>query len=180
MGVFKFLMTLYSVANVDIRGRKQNLFVGTSMMVVALFVLSSTLKLGGEQMMATPGLDVPKGVVIVAMLVYVGGYQVGFGPMVWLLVSEVFPLDVRGTAVALAVQANFFWNLVTTFAVPIMFETVGESTTFTLFGIIAIFSLWFIDRHVVETKGLSLEEIERLFDEKTCDIESKAPLLKEN
>eukprot|EP00746_Dinoflagellata_sp_MGD_P073989 gnl/MRDRNA2_/MRDRNA2_29950_c0_seq2.p1 gnl/MRDRNA2_/MRDRNA2_29950_c0~~gnl/MRDRNA2_/MRDRNA2_29950_c0_seq2.p1 ORF type:complete len:444 (+),score=82.89 gnl/MRDRNA2_/MRDRNA2_29950_c0_seq2:44-1375(+) len=180
VGVFKFLMTMFSVYNVETRGRKHNLIVGTCMMVAALFVLSTTLKLGGDQMMATPGLDVPKAVVIVAMLLYVGGYQVGFGPVVWLLVSEIFPLDVRGTAVAFAVQANFFWNVLTTFTVPIMFSILGESITFGIFGIIAVVALFFIEEFVVETKGLSLEEIEHIFQSKTAsDVEDRVPLLGE-
>jgi hypothetical protein len=165
MAVCKFLMTMYSAANVETRGRKQSLFVGTSMMVVALFVLSYTMRRGGADVMAAPGLDFPKGVAIAAMLVYVSGYQVGFGPMVYLLVSEVFPFEVRGQAVALAVQTNFFWNLLTLFTVPILFEHLGEGITFALFGVIAVFALWFIEAYVVETKGLSLEEIEHLFDD---------------
>eukprot|EP00746_Dinoflagellata_sp_MGD_P088545 gnl/MRDRNA2_/MRDRNA2_35024_c0_seq1.p1 gnl/MRDRNA2_/MRDRNA2_35024_c0~~gnl/MRDRNA2_/MRDRNA2_35024_c0_seq1.p1 ORF type:complete len:538 (+),score=87.23 gnl/MRDRNA2_/MRDRNA2_35024_c0_seq1:140-1615(+) len=177
MAIFKFLMTMYSMANVETRGRKKNLVRGTVMMVVALFALSLTMSKGGAQVVAAPGLDFPKGVAIAAMLVYVGGYQVGFGPMVWLLVSEVFPVDVRGTAVGFAVQMNFFWNLLTTFTVPIMFDRFGESITFALFCIIALLSLWFIEEHVVETKGLSLEEIQDLFEKSSADKEGETPLL---
>jgi K+-transporting ATPase c subunit len=60
------------------------------------------------------------------MFVYIGGYQIGFGPIAWLLISEVFPLEVRGQAVAVAVQTNFFWNVVTSYLFPIATSAIGE------------------------------------------------------
>ena len=57
---------------------------------------------------------------------YIGGYQVGFGPVSWLIISEVFPLEVRGQAVALAVQTNFFWNVVTSYFFPVAIAVIGE------------------------------------------------------
>ena len=61
------------------------------------------------------------------MFIYIGGYQIGFGPISWLLISEVFPLEVRGQAVAVAVQMNFFWNVVTSYLFPLATESIGEN-----------------------------------------------------
>lgn len=64
-------------------------------------------------------------VILFSMFVYIGGYQIGFGPIAWLLISEVFPLEVRGQAVAVAVQTNFFWNVVTSYLFPIATSAIG-------------------------------------------------------
>jgi len=92
-----------------------------------------------------------------------------FGPIAWLLISELFPLEVRGGAMAFAVANNFACNLVVSFAYPIVvdwFATVfGEQykhcAGFSVFALLTSYALVFVYRHVPETKGMSLEEIER-------------------
>lgn len=93
--------------------------------------------------------------------------QVSFGPIAWLLISEIFPLEVRGEAIALAVQSNFGWNLVVSFCYPLIVQGFASAfgddysycVAFSLFGGLTLYSLWFIYWHVPETKGLTLEEI---------------------
>ena len=87
----------------------------------------------------------------------------GFGPIVWLLISEIFPMEVRGRAVAIAVVTNFLLNTVTTFLFPVELELIGSAATFFVFAVILIASLFFINRYVPETKGMTLKEIERFF-----------------
>merc|ERR1712224_852985 len=114
-----------------------------------------------------------------AMFVYIGGYQVGFGPIAWLIISEVFPLEVRGQAVSVAVLSNFFWNLVVSFVIPTELAQLGNVPTFGIFAALTALSLLFVYRHVPETKGLSLEEIEALFREKGPVQDARhQPLLK--
>jgi MFS family permease len=95
--------------------------------------------------------------------VYIGGYQVGFGPISWLLISEIFPLEVRGKAVSIAVVTNFFWNTVMTFFFPVELSIIGSASTFYLYAMILVSGIYFINKRVPETKGLSLEEIEEFF-----------------
>ena len=64
------------------------------------------------------------------MFIYIGGYQIGFGPIAWLLISEVFPLEVRGQAVAVAVQTNFFWNVITSYLFPVATSAIGKKNLF--------------------------------------------------
>eukprot|EP00894_Picocystis_sp_ML_P003708 jgi/Pico_ML_1/54225/g28.t1 len=109
IGAFKLLMTMVAVFTVDKVGRRPLLLAGISGMVVALFMLAST------QGDATGPMDDPSwmGIVsVIALLMYVGCYQVSFGPIAWLLVGEVFPNSIRGSAIAVATLANFgsiFW-----------------------------------------------------------------------
>merc|ERR1711998_703807 len=120
--------------------------------------------------------------IIVGMFAYIGGYQVGFGPIAWLLISEVFPLEVRGPAVAFAVQNNFFWNLVVSFLYPSIIDgfatAFGEDykycAGFGVFAILTLYSLWFVYWRVPETKGLSLEEIERRYCPDDSDTKKKS------
>ena len=87
----------------------------------------------------------------------------GFGPICWLLISEIFPLEVRGKAVSIAVVTNFFWNTVMTFLFPIELDYIGSAPTFFLYAAVLIIGIYFIYSKVPETKGMTLEEIEKFF-----------------
>ncbi|XP_074574006.1 uncharacterized protein LOC141830477 [Curcuma longa] len=86
--------------------------------------------------------------------------DVSFGPISWLMVSEVFPIRTRGRGISLAVLTNFGANALVTFAFSPLKELLGPENIFLLFGVIALLSLAFVLFYVPETKGLSLEEIE--------------------
>lgn len=109
------------------------------------------------------GITVQKSIILTALFVYIGGYQVGFGPIVWLLISELFPLEVRGKAVSIAVITNFLFNSLMTFIFPVELEYIGAPATFYLYAVVLIGSIYFIYTQVPETKGLTLEEIEEYF-----------------
>eukprot|EP00894_Picocystis_sp_ML_P001880 jgi/Pico_ML_1/52397/g3106.t1 len=158
IGAFKLLMTMVAVFTVDKVGRRPLLLAGISGMVVALFMLAST------QGDATGPMDDPSwmGIVsVIALLMYVGCYQVSFGPIAWLLVGEVFPNSIRGSAIAVATLANFGSNFLVTLSLPLVQGSLGESGTYTLFAALGIASLISVYFTVPETKGLSLEEIEK-------------------
>ncbi|KAF2571114.1 hypothetical protein F2Q70_00005489 [Brassica cretica] len=86
--------------------------------------------------------------------------MISFGPISWLMVSEIFPLRTRGRGISLAVLTNFGSNAIVTFAFSPLKEYLGAENLFLLFGAIALVSLLFVVLVVPETKGLSLEEIE--------------------
>ncbi|KAJ4832657.1 hypothetical protein Tsubulata_043346, partial [Turnera subulata] len=80
--------------------------------------------------------------------------QISFGPISWLMVSEIFPLRTRGKGISLAVLTNFGFNAIVTFAFPPLKELLGADTLFFLFGVIALLSLLFTVVFVPETKEL--------------------------
>ena len=94
-------------------------------------------------------------------------WQVGFGPISWLIISEVFPLSVRSEGMALAVQTNFFWNLVVAFSFSPELAYIGSAGTFGIFLVLCLVALVFVRMFVPETKGRTLEEIESMLDQKT-------------
>ncbi|KAF3334597.1 D-xylose-proton symporter-like 3 [Carex littledalei] len=150
IGVFKLLMTGIAVAKVDSLGRRPLLIGGVSGIVLSLFLLAAYYKfLSGFPLVA-----------VGALLLYVSCYQISFGPISWLMVSEIFPLRTRGRGISLAVLVNFGSNALVTFAFSPLTEILGPDNIFILFGAIALLSLLFVIFNVPETKGLSLEEIE--------------------
>ncbi|CAI9778751.1 unnamed protein product [Fraxinus pennsylvanica] len=150
IGIFKFLMTGIAVLKVDDLGRRPLLIGGVGGIALSLVLLSAYYKfLGGFPFVA-----------VAALLLYVGCYQISFGPISWLMVSEIFPLRTRGKGISLAVLTNFGSNAIVTFAFSPLKEFLGAENLFLLFGAIALLSLLFVIFYVPETKGLSLEDIE--------------------
>ncbi|KAF3443476.1 hypothetical protein FNV43_RR13158 [Rhamnella rubrinervis] len=150
IGLFKLLMTWIAVLKVDDLGRRPLLIGGVGGIALSLFLLSAYYKfLGGFPLVA-----------VASLLLYVGCYQISFGPISWLMVSEIFPIRTRGRGISLAVLTNFGSNAIVTFAFYPLKEFLGAENLFLLFGGIALLSLLFVMLLVPETKGLSLEEIE--------------------
>ncbi|GJP31231.1 hypothetical protein CLOM_g10191 [Closterium sp. NIES-68] len=150
LGCFKLAMTGVAVATVDRWGRRPLLLAGVSGLVASLVLLGSLYAIHTT----LPTLSV------LSLLLFVGCYQVSFGPIAWLMVSEVFPLPVRGRAQSLATLVNFGSNALVTFALPPIQDTLGQAATFYSFATIGAGALVFIYLWVPETKGLQLEEIE--------------------
>ncbi|CAA2933379.1 D-xylose-proton symporter-like 2 [Olea europaea subsp. europaea] len=150
LGLLKLIMTGVAVLVVDRLGRRPMLLGGVSGMVISLFLLGSYYTY----------LDNIPAVAVVALLLYVGCYQLSFGPIGWLMISEIFPLRTRGRGLSIAVLVNFGANALVTFAFSPLKELLGDGILFFIFGVIAVLSLVFIFFIVPETKGLTLEEIE--------------------
>ncbi|KAM0928089.1 hypothetical protein ACQ4PT_002261 [Festuca glaucescens] len=150
IGLFKFLMTGFAVFKVDDLGRRPLLIGGVSGITIALLLLAAYYKiLSGFPYVA-----------VGALLLYVGSYQVSFGPISWLMVSEIFPLRTRGRGISLAVLTNFGSNALVTFAFSPLQGYLGPANIFLLFAAISVLALVFVILNVPETKGLSLEDIE--------------------
>mgnify|MGYP001201311233 FL=1 len=159
LGLFKLVMTGVAVKYVDTLGRRPLLLGGVSVMTLATFVLgacSSSLASGSgasiDQNTATAS--------VVAVFMYVGAYQVSFGPIAWLLVGEIFPQRVRSAAVGAATLTNFGSNFLVSLYLPTIIEDFGRAGTYYLFSAMCVVALVSIYLTVVETKGKTLEEIE--------------------
>ncbi|KVH89943.1 D-xylose-proton symporter-like 2 [Cynara cardunculus var. scolymus] len=150
LGLLKLVMTGVAVMVVDKLGRRPLLLGGVSGIVVALFLMGSFYTYLG---------NVPA-VAVVALLLYVGCYQISFGPIGWLMISEIFPLRLRGRGLSIAVLINFGANALVAFAFSPLQDLLGAGAVFFIFGGIAVLALVFIFFIVPETKGLTLEEIE--------------------
>ena len=193
VGGAKLVATLFTVLRVELYGRRPLLFAGIAMMLVALVVLSVAVHskgaVGGHASQvsssaASSATDPWALAIIGALMVYVCGYQVGFGPIAWLMISEVFPLRTRGTALSIAVMVNFVCNLVVTFTLPSIqgaFDAIepgkGMAWLFAFYAGFCLVSLAFVAMHVPETKGKSLEQIEELLGSRRHCPGIKQPVL---
>lgn len=155
LGLFKLLMTAVAVLNVDKLGRRPLLLGGVAGITVSLATLAAYFAFLQDYPYLAVG----------SLLLYVGCYQVSFGPISWLMVSEIFPLRTRGRALSVTTLVNFGANAVVTLAFAPLQELVGESGTFVIFGIVSLVALTFIFVSVPETKGLSLEQITAKLEE---------------
>jgi MFS family permease len=99
-------------------------------------------------------------VTILALVVFIASFAFSMGPVVWTLISEIFPNRVRGRAVSVATATNWFAAfLVTQFFLTVV-DAIGEATTFIIFAVLCAVTYVFVYRYVPETKGRSLEEIQ--------------------
>ncbi|RXH95369.1 hypothetical protein DVH24_025053 [Malus domestica] len=131
LGVFKLIMTGAAVLVVDRLGRRPLLLGGVTGMVISLFLLGSYYLFFDDAPVAA----------VVALLLYVGCYQISFGPIGWLMISEVFPLRLRGRGLGIAVLVNFAANALVTFAFSPLKALLGAGILFYAFGVIAVASL---------------------------------------
>jgi major inositol transporter-like SP family MFS transporter len=116
-------------------------------------------------------------VILACMVVFVGFVQMFIGTCVWLLLSEIFPLSVRGFAMGIAVFVLWCTNAIISFVFPLLNGTLGSTGTFALFVLVNIGSWFFVRRLVPETKGTSLEELEeRLEAEGTFTPTERTPV----
>lgn len=153
IGVINFLMTFVAIALVDKIGRKPLLYIGLSGMLIGTIGLSSVFHFNFyAQYLA-----------IIFITLYIISFSMSMGPIALLLTAEVFPLKYRGYAMSSAVVANFATNFVVTAAFPVMLEKIGISSSFLIFAVIIVLTMFFVHYVVPETKGVSLEELEKNF-----------------
>jgi SP family galactose:H+ symporter-like MFS transporter len=98
-------------------------------------------------------------------MAYVGFFAIGLGPMFWLLISEIFPLEVRGRAMGVVTVANWGFNLIVALTFLRLLQAFGTGATFLIYAALSVVGWFFAYRLVPETKGLSLEKIERFWKE---------------
>lgn len=157
VGAVNVLMTIVSMKLLDRVGRRPLLLTGISGMIVSLGVLGIVFRLGNN----TPGLA---WLAVVSVMVYVGSFAIGLGPIFWLLIAEIYPLRVRGLAMGIATMANWAANLVVALTFLMLVAAVGPANSFWLYAVVAVGSLAFSYWFVPETKGWSLEDISERLD----------------
>jgi hypothetical protein len=95
---------------------------------------------------------------------YQAGFAIGLGPVFWLLIAEIYPLKVRGAAMSVATIANWAANFVVTISFLTLLGAIGGSGAFGLYAFLTVAALIYFWVVVPETKGRSLQEIERDLD----------------
>jgi hypothetical protein len=94
------------------------------------------------------------------MLLYIASFSISLGPIMWLMISEIYPLQVRGVGASMATCVNWASNLLVTVTFLELVQSIGARGTFLIYMVACLASFIFIYFFVPETKGISLEEFE--------------------
>jgi len=154
VGVTNFVVTIVAVLVMDWVGRRGLLLAGTATLTVALVVLGAYFQFSALNQ-GVPVLG------LVCVIVYIIGFAIGLGPVFWLMISEIYPLQFRSQAMAVATICNWGANFIVSFFFLQETKAIGRGPTFWIYaavGIVAIAFFWF---KVPETKNRPLEDIER-------------------
>jgi sugar porter (SP) family MFS transporter len=153
VAIVNVIGTVVGITLVDRVGRKPLLYVGVSGLTVALFALAFSFShqaaLGGSL----------GAIAIGCLMLYIACFAFSMGAIAWILVSEVFPLRVRGRGVAVATLASGISNFVVSLTFLSLIDAVGSAATFAIYGALSIVTLIFIRFVVPETCGRELESI---------------------
>uniref|UniRef100_A0A8D0VCA3 Solute carrier family 2, facilitated glucose transporter member 10 n=1 Tax=Sus scrofa TaxID=9823 RepID=A0A8D0VCA3_PIG len=109
---------------------------------------------------------------LVCMMVFVSAFSFGFGPVTWLVLSEIYPVEIRGRAFAFCNSFNWAANLFISLSFLDLIGAIGLSWTFLLYGLTAVLGLGFIYLFVPETKNQSLAEIDQQFQKRRFTLSS--------
>ena len=152
IGAVNVALTIVAMWLIDRAGRRVLLLVSLGGMMAALVALAAGFAFGAQGSLGwlTAG----------SLAVYVAFFAVGLGPVFWLLISEIFPLALRGRAMSVASVSNWGFNLLVTLTFLSLIEAFGEVGTFLIYAVLTAVAIVFTSALVPETKGRSLEEIE--------------------
>lgn len=153
VGALNVVATIGAIFFIDKLGRRPLLFVGLVGMGLSLLFLSFAFQL--HEM-----ADYMRYCVLAGLLAYVVCFAMSLGALLWLMVSEIFPLEVRGLAMSLAVFSCWFWNFVVSSSFLSMVDNLGISGTFLFYACMCALGLVISYFKVPETKSVSLETIE--------------------
>ena len=151
MGAVNVVFTVVAIFTVDMWGRKPLLILGSIGMAIGMFGIAS-LAFFNIIGMST----------LFFIILYTASFMMSWGPVCWVLIAEIFPNKIRGQAVAIAVAFQWFSNYLISSTYPMMMEISG-SATYGFYSVMAILSALFVWKMVPETKGKSLEEVEKIW-----------------
>jgi SP family galactose:H+ symporter-like MFS transporter len=155
IGLVNVLMTIVAMWLIDHVGRRPLLLIGIAGMIISLGVLGFVFRMPTGGALAW--------LAVVTLMVYVASFAISLGPIFWLLISEIYPLRVRGIAEGTAAGVNWAFNFLVSVTFLTLLELLGPSLTFWVYALLAIASWLFSYYLVPETKGRTLEEIEHSF-----------------
>ncbi|GMK41910.1 arabinose-proton symporter [Paenibacillus sp. CCS19] len=153
VGLINVVFTIIAIRLIDRVGRKALLLIGSALMTLCLLFIGFAFHTGH-----TSGV-----LVLILLLVYVAAFAISLGPVVWVLLAEIFPNHIRGRATAIASMALWAADYVVSQTFPPMLESVGAASTFWIYGVMGVITVVFTWRVIPETKGKSLEEIETMW-----------------
>ena len=154
IGGVNTVFTLLAISLVDKLGRKPLMLIGAAALCVIYLAIGYCYRLKGG------GVAVPNTLFLVLVLAAIGSYAMSLAPVTWVIISEIFPNRIRGTAMSIAVGFLWIACFLLTYTFPIFNAVLGASVTFWIYSGICLVGFSFILLRLPETKGKTLEKIE--------------------
>ena len=168
VGAVNLGFTILAIFTVDRFGRKPLMIIGALGMAFSMFALGTIF------FSETVGISA-----LICMLVYVASFAMSWGPVTWVLLSEIFPNKIRGRAMAVAVAAQWISNYLVSWTFPLMdknsylVETFNHGFAYWIYGFMGLLAMFLVWKFVPETKGKTLEDMDGLWEipEEKIEIE---------
>ncbi len=154
VGAINVIMTVVALWLIDVIGRRPLLLIGLTGMVASLAVLGVTF------IFHTAGVSI---ITVISLMTYISFFAISLGPVAWLIISEIFPMGIRGRAMGISIFANWVSNYVVSLTFLYIANSFGEGGAFWLYCGIGLIALWFVYKKVPETKGKTLEQIQEFW-----------------
>lgn len=151
VGIVNVLMTIVALKLVDSKGRKTLLLWGAFGMAVSLGYLTYAFLQPEKNSMG----------VLIALLGYISFFAASFAPVMWVIISEIYPNRIKGLAMSFSTAVSWGCTFLTVYFAPIIRANLGDSALFGIFGIFTVIAFIFVKFWIPETKGKSLEQIEK-------------------
>lgn len=151
VGMVNFLMTIVALWLVDKKGRKTLLLWGAVGMIQSLAYLTFEFS---RPVQSGAG-------VLAALLIYISFFAASFAPVMWVIISEIYPNRIKGVAMSFSTAVSWFGTFLTVYFAPVIQGSLGLNYLFGIFGVFSILAYLFVKIWIPETKGKSLEQIER-------------------
>jgi SP family xylose:H+ symportor-like MFS transporter len=162
--------TLVALVSVDRWGRKPLLITGALIMAVSMIALGFLFNFHAVGVWA-----------LVAVVAYIAGFALSWGPVVWVLLAEIFPNSIKGKAMGIAVAVQWIANLFVSASFKVLDGNsllnamFNHGFAYWIYGAMSLLAAWFVMRFVPETKGRSLEAIQQLWGRPAAPAPAKAP-----
>jgi SP family xylose:H+ symportor-like MFS transporter len=160
MGIVNIAFTLLAIFTVEKWGRKPLLIWGSIGMAIGAAGVAVT----------SVAASLPPMIAVISIMVYSASFMFSWGPICWVLISEIFPNTIRGAAVAIAVAFQWIFNFIVSSTFLPMYnmslgsmENFGHAFTYGLYGVICVLAAIFVWKLVPETKGKTLEDMSKLW-----------------
>jgi SP family arabinose:H+ symporter-like MFS transporter len=157
VGLVNMLFTIVAILLVDRVGRKPLLLIAAAGMGVSQLLLGAAFRV--ESFSGTG--------ILLLILLYIAFFAMAMGPIVWVVMSEIFPTRMRGSAMAFATVALWVADFAVTLSFPVIADRLDQTTAFWFYALMCAVDLVFMIFFLPETKGKTLEEIERRWLKKT-------------
>ncbi len=156
IGLINLIFTVIALWKIDSWGRRPLLLWGMSSVFVSLLIIAMQFTLG-----QTSGIWI-----VIMLCIYMASLAISINAVIWVLTGEIFPNRLRGRAMSIATFANWATNFFTAFLFPWYVTKIGMGAGFFTFAAMCLLAIVFFYKYVPETKGKSLEEIEKYWDTK--------------